>query len=183
MGDINLILGRTRSLSNTLLSGTSNPSVSPSQFGLSFLPSTGTTSKTRPNAISEFRGYCHVEPVPDVNLYYQFDTNGFGEGNMSIDYYDINDDIQSETITHSDTTNSQTNNGNLTVNAGTLVTITVNNTSFNVALTSLTIQRNGGTIFSSSLTSPGSIIHSFVINTGDTTCQVYGVVDGDDPFG
>jgi hypothetical protein len=46
------------SKNNTLLSGTSNPSAIGSIFGNSDLPSTGTISKTRPNAISELYSRC-----------------------------------------------------------------------------------------------------------------------------
>jgi hypothetical protein len=41
-----------------LLSGPNNPSSGESIFGLSNIPTTGTPSKTRPNAVSELRGDC-----------------------------------------------------------------------------------------------------------------------------
>jgi hypothetical protein len=41
-----------------LLSGPNNPASGATIFGLSGLPSTGTISKTRPNAVSELRGDC-----------------------------------------------------------------------------------------------------------------------------
>lgn len=41
-----------------LLSGPNNPSSGESIFGLSTIPTTGTPSKTRPNAVSELRGDC-----------------------------------------------------------------------------------------------------------------------------
>lgn len=43
---------------DVLLSGPNNPSTAGSIFGNSGLPTTGTVSKTRPNAVSELRGAC-----------------------------------------------------------------------------------------------------------------------------
>jgi hypothetical protein len=56
MGKLADFYGLSRN--NTLLSGTSNPSAIGSIFGNSDLPSTGTISKTRPNAISELYSRC-----------------------------------------------------------------------------------------------------------------------------
>lgn len=183
MGDINAVLGRDRDLADTLLSGPNNPSTSPSQFGLSFLPTTGNPSKTTPNAISEFRGYCHVAPVPNVDLFYQLNTNTFGTGSLVINYLDGSGTEQTLTITHSDAANAQQNSGNLTIKAGSALQVTVNNTSQIITLTTLTAQRNGGTVYNSGNTTSTSLTYILVLNTGDTTAQVYGVADGGDPFG
>lgn len=90
MGDLNVIFGRVRNFASTELSGGSNPSVPPSLFGISFLPSTGTISKSRPNAISEFRGYCHVEPIQPLSISYECDSPGSEPGRIIINYLDIN---------------------------------------------------------------------------------------------
>ena len=183
MGDLNVIFNRVRALSDTLLSGTSNPSVSPSLFGVSFLPLTGNPSKTRPNAMSEFRGYCHVEPVIDPNLYYQLNSDAFGTGSLVLDYLDINETSQTLTITHSNGSSSEQSSGNITVMAGTIVTITVNNSSFNIAETRLQALKNGGSVYDSGFTTSSSLTYNLFLSTGDTTAQVYGVVNGFDPFG
>jgi hypothetical protein len=183
MGDLNVIFNRVRTLSNTLLSGTSNPSVSPSLFGISFLPLTGNPSKTTPNAISEFRGYCHVEPIINPNLYYQLNSDVFGTGSLVLDYLDINEVSQTLTINHFDGNASQQSSGNITIMAGTIVTINVNNSSFIISETRLQALKNGGSVYDSGFTTSNSLTYNLFLSTGDTSAQVYGVVNGNNPFG
>jgi hypothetical protein len=179
MGDINIILERTRNLSNTLLSGTSNPSVSPAQFGLSYLPSTGTISKSRPNAISEFRGYCHVPPIVPTQVLWNFTSNTYGSGTLQIEYTNTSNSVITFT---SSITPSQFLSGNFLAKPGTGVAITVSNQSSNITATPLTVSQTGDPTYSSAGTSSASNSYSLIAKT-NALLGVDAGVDGANPFG
>jgi hypothetical protein len=69
------------------------------------------------------------------------------------------------------------------VKAGTIVTITVNNNSFNINETRLEVSKNGTIIYNSGGTTAFSLTYNLFLSTGDTTVQVYGIANGNNPFG
>lgn len=168
MGTINVLLERSRTFTNTELSGNSNPSVPPSQFGLSFLPNTGNPSKSRPNAISEFRGYCHVPPLVNSTAFYSFVSNAGGTGSLSIDYWNTSNNIADITVNHNNPFSPESTAGSFTVVSGGYVDIVVTNTSFGTIETFLSVAVNGTVIYNSGFTSDFALGYAFVANSGDS---------------
>jgi len=164
MGDLNIIFGRTRNLASTLLSGPNNPSTSPSQFGISFLPgNTASPGKLRPNAISEFRGYCHVAPIVNPTLNWALITNVNGFGVLDISY--TNTSGSATSFSESNTSN-QSKSGSFLVRAGNMVTITVGNNSLDPFSTPLTVIEDGVTIYNQGNIGQTGNIFSFVARSG-----------------
>jgi hypothetical protein len=168
MGTINVLLERERTFINTELSGNSNPAVPPSQFGLSFLPSTGTISKSRPNAISEFRGYCHVPALVNSTAFYSFVSNIDGDGTLNIDYWNTSNNIANIFINHNNPSSPESTAGSFTVVSGGYIEITVVNNSFGTIETFLSVNVNGSSIYNSGFTSDFALGFNFVANSGDS---------------
>jgi hypothetical protein len=168
MGTINVLLERSRTFTNTELSGNSNPAVPPSQFGLSFLPNTGSPSKSRPNAISEFRGYCHVPPLVNATAFYSFVSNIDGDGTLNIDYWNTSNNIANINIVHNNPFSPESTAGSFTVVSGGYIEITVVNNSFGTIETFLSVNVNGTSIYNSGYTSDFALAYSFVANSGDS---------------
>jgi hypothetical protein len=168
MGTINVLLERSRTFTNTELSGNSNPSVSPSQFGLSFLPNTGSPSKSRPNAISEFRGYCHVPPLVNPTAFYSFVSNIDGDGTLDINYWNTSNNIANINIVHNNPFSPESTAGSFTVVSGGYIEITVVNNSFGTIETFLSVNVNGTSIYNSGFTSDFALGFNFVANSGDS---------------
>jgi hypothetical protein len=168
MGTINVLLERSRTFTNTELSGNSNPAVPPSQFGLSYLPNTGTISKSRPNAISEFRGYCHVPPLVNPTAFYSFVSNAGGTGSLSIDYWNTSNNIANITVNHTNPFSPESTAGSFTVVSGGYIEIVVTNTSFGTIETFLSVNVNGTSIYNSGFTSDFALGYNFVANSGDS---------------
>lgn len=147
MGDLNIIFGRVRNLANTLLSGPNNPSTSPSQFGVSFLPNNAVSpGKLTPNAISEFRGYCHVAPIVNPTINWNFITNVNGFGTLSMDFTNTSG---SPTNVSASNNSNENKSGSFVARAGNLVTVSISNGSLDPFSTPITITKDGNTIYSS----------------------------------
>ena len=168
MGTINVLLERSRTFTNTELSGNSNPAVPPSQFGLSFLPNTGSPSKSRPNAISEFRGYCHVPPLVNPTAFYSFVSNIDGDGTLNIDYWNTSNNIANINIVHNNPFSPESTAGSFTVVSGGYIEITVVNNSFGTIETFLSVNVNGNSVYNSGYTSDFALAYNFVANSGDS---------------
>lgn len=97
-------------VSNVLLSGPNDPSTTGSIFGNSDLPNTGSTSKTRPNSISELRGRCGGIQTWD---YWAYSLESSGNANTACDlgrfpsgnttYYGNNSNLKLTTSLWTDT--------------------------------------------------------------------------------
>ncbi len=159
MGDLNVIFGRDRTLANTLLSGPNNPSTAPSLFGISFLPSTGTISKSTPNAISEFRGYCHVEPIQAITVSYEAESPGSEPGRIIIDYFALNGTSQQVNRTVS---GGGFVIGTFNVKPGTNVTVTVENDAVSPTGAEISVFRDASLIVNQ--TGNPSALVKFVVN-------------------
>lgn len=168
MGTINVLLERSRTFTNTELSGNSNPAVPPSQFGISFLPNTGSPSKSRPNAISEFRGYCHVPPLVNPTAFYSFVSNIGGDGTLNIDYWNTSNNIANINIVHNNPFSPESTAGSFTVVSGGYIEITVVNNSFGTIETFLSVNVNGSSVYNSGYTSDFALAYNFVANSGDS---------------
>ena len=124
MGDLNVVFQRARDLANTSLSGTSNPSVAPSLFGVSFLPNNVVSpGKLTPNAISEFRGYCHVEPIVNPTLSYSIATNTSGTGTTNISYINTSGNRINLSISLNNSNSPENSSGEVTIRAGSSVIV------------------------------------------------------------
>lgn len=183
MGDLNVIFGRDRNLPNTLLSGDSNPSVAPSLFGISFLPDNIVSAgKLRPNAISEFRGYCHVPPIVPAAVTWNFSSNDFGTGTLFINFIDASDQPSNAGTSHNSSTSPQSSTGSFSALPGYFVNIDLQHSSFIPSLTSLSVIENGSQIYEFIDFSAAGTNFEFVAkNNGVYTINA--ALNGDDPFG
>lgn len=164
MGDLNVIFGRARDLSNTELSGSSNPSVAPSLFGVSFLPNNVVSpGKLRPNAISEFRGYCHVPPIEAITVSYECESPGSEPGRIIIDYFNLSGTAQQVNRTVS---GGGFVIGTFDVKPGTNVTVTVENDAVSPTGAEITILRDA-TLLVNQTGNPSALI-KFVVNNIST---------------
>lgn len=164
MGDLNVIFGRARDLSNTELSGSSNPSVAPSLFGVSFLPNNVVSpGKLRPNAISEFRGYCHVPPIEAITVSYECGSPGGEPGRIIIDYFNLAGTAQQVNRTVS---GGGFVIGTFDVKPGTNVTVTVENDAVSPTGAGITILRDASLLVNQ--TGNPSALIKFVVNNIST---------------
>lgn len=125
--------------------------------------------------------YIEVFQPTEVDVFYQYNSNEFGYGQLKFSYINISNQNSILPIDHLDQVNPESTSSNFFVKSNTFIEVDLRNDSNIITETSMVISINGVVVYNSGVTTNIALKQIFEVNEGDIIA-VNAITNGDNPL-